>query len=56
MIPPTLQSQVAAMSDADLQTNLCTVDWRGRAFKEAALNELIDRAVQATLREVRGVV
>ena len=51
-----LQTQVSAMSDADLAAHLCTVDGKGRAFKEAALVELIDRAIQATLQEVRGEV
>lgn len=38
---------LSTLSDTDLRANLCTLDWRGREFKEAALDELLRRAVQA---------
>jgi hypothetical protein len=53
---PDFYVQISAMSDDALKTHLCTCDGRGTRFKEAALNELIDRAIQATLREVRGEI
>ncbi len=54
MTPPDLQARITAMSDTELVDHLCTCDGRGTTSKRAALEELIDRAIQATLREVRG--
>ena len=47
------------MSDADLRANLCTLDWRGKAFKEAALDELLRRQrreLDSKVDDIWGVV
>lgn len=39
------------MTESDLEANLLTIDYRGKFFKRAALQELIHRAVQRALKE-----
>ena len=40
------------LSDEELKANLLTLDYKGREYKEACLQELINRAVDKAVLEV----
>ena len=39
------------LSDEQLKEHLLTTDYRGKAWKEACLNELLDRATKKVLAD-----
>jgi hypothetical protein len=45
---------VSELSDADLAAILLTADGKGAKVKEAALNEIVDRAIQQTIIMCNG--
>ena len=51
MSAESITKEITGMSDAELRANLCTVDWRGRTFKQEALAELIRREREAARQE-----